>query len=190
MRNTLIYIAAILLVFSGLDLFARHYDRALPSISDKTFLKKEMFLLRRSTDVLFLGSSRTQDAIDSSVLMQALNSHPADGSDSFIEVFNGGTAKASSEKLLLVAEEVVRQPGLKLLMIELSDQHVFGQTVSEEKPLAQLPSNTEQRLQALQRKNLYIVKHREAFRLKTLKRVPLLLLADQSEGSIFFNVPC
>ena len=184
-NKAILYFIVIISFFIGLELTVRYHEDSVFALQEKALIKLQMFLLRGQTDIVFLGSSRTQDGIEPDVISKALaDSDPALKN---IRVFNASSASASLDKLHFLAIRALDKPGLSIMAIEVSQPQlrdiIWTSSFYSEEPA----KDTEDFLQKALSKYSYIIRYRKSLRLGNILRSPVLMMADYSDGTEIFR---
>lgn len=173
-----IYLGA---TFILIEIFLYATPFIFANLIDRARLKSAMFNFRDETEILFLGSSRSQDGISPKVIEQNLKG-------STIETwkgFNGSITGANIHRLKEIFDRTIEKEGLKLVVIEISvpqlnEQEIYTSTSTDS-------LDFEGQLHEVVADKMKLIEWRKAFRMDNLKNAPAILAADQLEGSEFFR---
>lgn len=171
-RRLACFVLGLLVIVVGFEIFVRHYSALFASASHRALAKAAMLDQHPRVDLLFLGTSRTQDGVSPNLVTRALREiSPALGE---LHGFNAAFTGSSLEALTSLATRFVQRADLKLLVIELSVPQLLNQPAPwemKEKP----PVTLEEKL-AVMMSVSRVVKYRSAFVSDNLGRLPALLL--------------
>jgi len=160
-----LYFLLILLIFGSFEYSVRQNEKAFISLEDGELLKLQIFARRKKTDLLFLGTSRTQDGVNPSLIAQLV----ASKKDSWIGVnsFNGAAAGGGLTRLNYSVNDIIHKPGLRYLGIELSDAQLANNEWNLPSSLGVGNKNTvptiDERLQEWLENNVFLIKRRKSF---------------------------
>ncbi|MSU32713.1 MAG: hypothetical protein EXS25_08670 [Pedosphaera sp.] len=170
-----------LIVFAGLvELGVRCNVLLFSAASHRALAKVAMFERHSRVDILFLGTSRTQDGVSPALIAEAVTKFsPALGE---IRGYNAAFTSSSLDALEALGSRFLSKPELKLVVIELSDpQQRNPATPWNGDVVKASPSTLEGRLIQWAQK-IYCVKQRSAFVSDNITRLPALLLFAPSLG--------
>ncbi len=170
-----------LIVFAGLlELGVRRNGLLFSAASHRALAKVAMFERHSRVDILFLGTSRTQDGVSPALIAEAVTKFAPALAE--IRGYNAAFTSSSLDALEALASRFLSKPELKLVVIELSDpQRRNPATPWKGDVVTANPSTLEGRLtQWAQR--LHCVKQRSAFLSDNIARLPALLLFAPSLG--------
>jgi len=184
-NKAVLYFIVIIAFFISLELTVRYHEDSVFSLQEKALIKLQMFLLRGQTDIVFLGSSRTQDGIEPDVISKTLAD--SDPSLNNIRIFNASSASASLDKLHFLAIRALDKPDLKIMAIEVSQPQLKDKSWTSSFYSEEPATDTEDFLQKALSKYSYIVRYRKSLRLANVLRSPVLMMADYSDGTEIFR---
>jgi hypothetical protein len=171
-RRLACFALGLLVIAAGIEGFVRHYSALFASASHRALAKAAMLDQHPRVDLLFLGTSRTQDGVSPNLVTRALREiAPGLGE---LHGFNAAFTGSSLEALTSLANRFSQRVDLKLLVIELSVPQLLNQPAPwevQEKP----PATLEEKLAVLLSASR-TVKYRSAFVSDNLGRLPALLL--------------
>lgn len=191
MKSLFKYILSLVLFFAGLELFVRANHQYFYALSDKLLLKIEMLENRQDDDVVFMGSSRTQDGFDAPAFEKILFQR----SQIKIKAFNAATTGQNINRYLYNLEKLLQMKDIKHLVLETSviglkpgelGISVQGETQSELEEKV-VPQSLEEQLQSFMVKNSYLVKVRKSFKPKIILRLFIIWTSDKFNHDIWFR---
>ncbi|MDH5425313.1 MAG: hypothetical protein OEY29_09985 [Gammaproteobacteria bacterium] len=180
-----LYFLILILIFFLIETTIRFNEDSVFALQEKALVKLQMFVLRKQTDIVFIGSSRTQDGIEPDVITHTLGS--LNPNLQSINVFNGGSAGSSLDRLAYFADKSLDKPGLKILAVEVSGPQLKDNNWTPSFYSALPATDTEDFLQKKLSEYLYTVRYRKSFRIDSILRSPLLFMANSSDGTEVFR---
>jgi hypothetical protein len=184
-----LYFLLILLIFGSFEYSVRQNEKAFISLEDGELLKLQIFARRKKTDLLFLGTSRTQDGVNPSLIAQLV----ASKKDSWIGVnsFNGAAAGGGLTRLNYSVNDIIHKPGLRYLGIELSDAQLANNEWHLPSSLRVGNKNTvptiDERLQEWLENNVFLIKRRKSFILDNVVKLPFIIWPNFDDGTKWFG---
>lgn len=181
-----LYLLAVIVLFASMEIAMRTHEAAVASLQDGVLLKMRMFLTRDKTDILFLGTSRTQDGINPTLIAEEMGKLDVNWKDA--RAFNGAAAGGSLMRLDYCVDKAITKPGLRLLGLELSDAQLADHRLWSPSPNADKePTNFEERLQQGLSDYSYIIRYRKTFRLENALKYPFLMFPNIDDGTRWFG---
>ena len=146
--------------------------------SHRALTKAAILADRPKVDVLFLGTSRTQDGVNPDLVGTAIEARsPGLGR---VPGFNAAFTGSSLEALLALVPRFGFRPDLRLVVIELSEPQIVNEPAPWEESLP-TPTTLEERLGRMMR-HIALVRHRKALLGDGLGRLPALLVFGDALG--------
>lgn len=189
MRKLLCYLSILIIFFISLEIFVQSNKQAFFALSDKMLLKLEMLNKRASDHIVFLGSSKTLDAIAPNTFTSTL----AKETGLEFKAFNGATTGQNLKRYLWALEKVLKMPHVKYIILETSPVNFIKGDLgfnTENNKLSSLPTSkktVEQTLQEALKKNLFFVQIRKAFKPKIFLRLFMLWSSPFFNHDIWFR---
>lgn len=177
-RRLAVFVAGLAAMAAGLEVLVRFQEPMFEAASHRALAKVAMCERHARVDVLFLGTSRTQDGVSPALMSRALAGR--DPALAEVRGFNAAFTSSSLDALEALAARLLARKELRCVVLELSDP----QRVNPATPWDGAPPDTttlEGRLGVLAR-NLRFLRHRSAFVSDNLARLPALLLFAPALG--------
>jgi hypothetical protein len=176
-KRLLLYLLGTVAVFAVLEAGIRSRSALFAAASHRTLTKLELLKQHGRVDLLFFGSSRTQDGVSPRLISEEL------GEANQLRGFNVASTATSLETLDWLSLQVADRPGLRTVVLEVSGPQLTKaapQFLSAREP----PGDLEGRLTAEVRDHLALVEHRGVLFSDNLTRLPALLIFGPSlDGS-------
>lgn len=180
------YFIALFVLIVLVESFIRSNEKSVFSLQDGQLIKLQMFALRDTTEILFFGTSRTQDSINPSLIAEHLGA--ANPRWRNAKAFNGAAAGGSLSRLAYSVDMAVKKPGLKLLGIEMSAAQLsdgpWTPVASKEEAVS---ADLETTLQQGLAKYSYLIKYRKALRLERAIKLIFLIFPNLDDGTKWFG---
>ena len=172
------FVAGVALLLCALELLVRHKAALFEGASHRALAKAAMSETHPRVDLLFLGTSRTQDGVSPALVTRALGElAPAlEGFHGYNAAFTG----SSLDTLRSIAPRYQTREGLGAVIIELSDPQISNDPSPWEQAVP--TSVTFEDKLARQLRKLALIRYRTAFLTDNLGRLPALLLFAPSLG--------
>ena len=171
----LLGLLGVLLMLEGL---VRFNDSLFEAASHRALTKVAVFGMHPRVDVLFLGTSRTQDGISPELVSRALGENDPDLQH--LSGYNAAFTGSSLDALLALVPRFGFRGDVRVVVIELSEPQIINQAASWDEPQS-VPTNFEERLGRGIR-SVALIRHRKAFTGDNFGRLPTLLLFGPSLG--------
>lgn len=171
--------------FATLEIGVRAHETSVASLQDSALIKLQIFSLRDKTEILFLGSSRSQDGVNPTLVAETLGKLDPQWKNA--KAFNAAAPGSGLRRLLYGAEMATKKPGIRLMGVEVSDPYLsdgawtlpFG---SEGEAV-----DLEGRLQQALSTYSYTIRYRKSFRLDNAIKFPLLIWPNADDGIKWFG---
>jgi hypothetical protein len=174
----LYFVFGFLLALGLLELLVRQNAHLFEAASHRALAKAAMFEKHPRVNILFLGTSRTQDGVSPDLVTRALGEiAPKLGE---VRGFNAAFTGSSLDSLIAIAPRFGFRPDLRVVVIELSAPQIGNDPTPWEEPKI-APQTIEDKLAAALR-SIYFVRYRTAFNSDNLGRLPALLIFGSSMG--------
>jgi hypothetical protein len=177
-RRLVHFVIGLLLLFAGLELLVRRNATLFEAASHRALAKVAMFKQHPRVDILFLGTSRTQDGVSPDLVTRALGEIAPDLGP--LPGYNAAFTGSSLDALLALVPRFGYRSGLRAVVIELSVPQIFNEPVPWEESDAPVLT-VEDKLGEVMH-SLYFVRYRKAFLSDNLGRLPALLIFGPSLG--------
>ena len=177
-RRLRVFVAGLAAMAVGLEMLVRLHEPMFEAASHRALAKVAMCERHARVDVLFLGTSRTQDGVSPALMSRALAERDPALAD--VRGFNAAFTSSSLDALEALAARLLSRKDLRCVVLELSDP----QRVNPATPWDGAPPDTatlEGRLGVLAR-HVRFLRHRSAFVSDNLSRLPALLLFAPALG--------
>ena len=172
------FLLGLLILVSAIEWGMRYNDSLFEAASHRALTKVAIFGKHPQVEVLFLGTSRTQDGVCPELASQALRETAPDlGS---VQGFNAAFTGSSLDALLALVPRFGFRRDLRLVVIELSEPQIVNEPAPWEEP-SSTPTTLEERL-GLWTRHFAVVRHRKVFLGDSLGRLPALLVFGASLG--------
>lgn len=175
-RRLLTFCTGILLVFLALELLVRFNATAFEAATSTGLAKAALCEKRPRVDMLFLGTSRTQDGVSPGLMTRAFSEmgpgHPE------WEGFNVAFSGASLGDLMALGPRLSSRGGLKVAVIEVSEPQIQNRPPAWER-LADPPPGIEGKLESWV-KAVRLIRYRSAFLPDNIGRLPAMILFSGS----------
>lgn len=180
-KQLLLYVAGVVATLALIEGGVRWKAHLFAAASHRTLTKLAVLEQQPEVQLLFVGSSRTQDGVSPRLVSEELAS--LDPKLAGVRGFNAASTATSLETLEWLTSEVAGRPGLRLAILEVSGPqltHAQPQFLESPRP----PADLEGRLADQIRRHLALVEHRGVLFSDNLTRLPALLIFGQSlDGS-------
>lgn len=184
-QQWVLYFLAVIALFASLEIAMRTHEAAVASLQDGVLLKMQMFLTRDKTDMLFLGTSRTQDSINPTLIVEEMGKMDARWKNA--RAFNGAAAGGSLNRLEYCVDKAIVKPGLKYIGIEVSGAQLSDHFWDSSPIADKEPANFEEVLQKKLSDHAYIIRYRQTFRLENAMKYPFLMFPNIDDGTKWFG---
>jgi hypothetical protein len=174
-----LFLGGLLVLLASLECLVRWEEPLFIAASHRALAKAAMFEQRPRVDILFLGTSRTQDGVSPDLVTRSFQEiAPQLGK---ITGFNAAFTDSSLDALVTLARRFADRPGLRVLVVELSEPQLLNEPAPWKIP--DTPAVTvEDRLARMLSAKVCLVRYRSAFRSDNLRRLPALLLFGAALG--------
>jgi len=174
------FAVGVLALLGGCELWVRSHEALFRAATHRALAKAALLDRQGPIDVLFVGTSRTQDGVSPRIFSQRL---AAIGVASPVRAFNLAFTSSSLETLEYLAGRYAAREGLKLVVLELSAPQLKNETPPWEAP-SHPPGTWEEGLFEGLEKHSRLVAHRKALVGENLIRLPgLILFPHKLDGS-------
>jgi len=174
------FAVGVLALLGGCELWVRSHEALFRAATHRALAKAALLDRQGPIDVLFVGTSRTQDGVSPRIFSQRL---AAIGVASPVRAFNLAFTSSSLETLEYLAGRFAAREGLKLVVLELSAPQLKNETPPWEEP-SRPPGTWEDGLFERLEKHSRLVAHRKALLGENLIRLPgLILFPRKLDGS-------
>jgi len=172
------FLGGVIVLLGVLELFERRYSTLFAAATHRGLTKAAMFDRHPRVDLLFLGSSRTQDGVSPDLVTRALaRIAPELGP---LPGFNAAFTGSSLDALILLSPRFEARGDVRVAVIELSDPQMFNEATPWGEPDTP-PTTLEEQLGAgLQ--HVAFIRYRKALIGANLGRLPSLLAASSLGG--------
>ena len=182
LRRLIFFALGLLLWLAALEWLVRHNSALFEAASHRALTKVAIFQQHPRVEILFLGTSRTQDGVS-----PALVSRTIQGIAPELGPVPGFNAAFTAATLDLVAAQIPRfgfRPDLKVVVLELSAPELAPEFLNFPIPWEQPrpASRTVEDKLAAAVQHVHFIRHRTAFLTDNLNRLPPLLLFAASLG--------
>ncbi len=174
------FAVGVLALLGGCELWVRSHEALFRAATHRALAKAALLDRQGSIDVLFVGTSRTQDGVSPRIFSQRL---AAIGVASPVRAFNLAFTSSSLETLEYLAVRYAARQGLKLVVLELSVPQLKNETPPWEGP-SRPPGTWEDGLFEGLERHVRLVAHRKALLGENLIRLPgLVFFPHKLDGS-------
>jgi len=172
------FVAGLLILLAALEIFERRHSAIIVAASHRGLTKIAMLDLHPSVDVVFLGTSRTQDGVSPDLVTRGLQAVAPELGE--VPGFNAAFTGSSLGALISLVPRLDARRDIRVAVIELSDPQIFN----EPAPWDETPRPTvtlEDRLaDAVQ--GVHVVRYRKALLAGNLGRLPSLFIGASLGG--------
>ncbi len=186
MKGLIKYTLSILLVLLCTEQFVGHHQNYFRALSDKLLLKLEMLKKRENDKLVFIGSSKTLDAVDSALF----NDHFNEVSDKKMKSFNMATTGQNYKRIFHTIKKVLKSQ-VKVLVIETSYVNFLdgnlGFDESEKRNINKSNLSIEEDVQGFLSRNLHMVRLRKAFKPKSFLRLFMIFSSNIFNHDMWFR---
>ncbi len=181
------YTLSIVLVLICTEVFVSQNHTYFKALSDKLLLKLEMLKKRGDDELVFIGSSKTLDAVDSELFNTTFN----EKSSRKIKTFNMATTGQNKKRFFHTIKKVLNSQ-VKVLVIEVSYVNFIkgklGFNELKEKLIKDSESQSfEEKFQSFLGSNLKMVELRKAFKPKALLRLFMIFTSNIFNHDMWFR---
>jgi hypothetical protein len=176
-RRLVLFLAGLLALLAALEGLVRWNAPLFAAASHRALAKAAMLEQHPRVDILFLGTSRTQDGVSPDLVTRTLEE--AASKPGKLVGFNAAFPGSSLDALASLARRFAGRPGLRVLAIELS-QPQLGNEPAPWEISEQPPATLEDRLERGLSAKVCLVRYRSAFLPDNLGRLPALLVFGPS----------
>ena len=174
------FAVGVLALLGGCELWVRSHEALFRAATHRALAKAALLDRQGPIDVLFIGTSRTQDGVSPRIFSQRL---AAIGVASPVRAFNLAFTSSSLETLEYLAGRYAARQGLKLVVLELSLPQLKNETPPWESP-SHPPGTWEDGLFEGLEKRIRLVALRKALLGENLIRLPgLVFFPHKLDGS-------
>ncbi|MCB9426617.1 MAG: hypothetical protein H6584_06270 [Flavobacteriales bacterium] len=175
------YFVGLGVVIVLLEVLLNLFPIVFSNLTERVRIKSAMFQNRNSTQILFLGSSRFNDAIAPKKIVQFLENN----NDIKLRAFNGAFAWNNIQNLDFFFNKAIGKPGLDVVVIEVSPFHLFFENKEE---LEQEGIDAvEYKLQNYLAEHLKLARWRRSFRVENLIKTPFIVFSDYLDGTEIYR---
>jgi hypothetical protein len=172
------FLGGVLVLLAALEGFERSHSALFAATTHRGLTKVAMFDRHPRVNVLFLGSSRTQDGVSPDLASRALHEiAPALGD---VSGFNAAFTGSSLGALVSLVPRFDGRSDLRVAVIELSEPQIFNEAAPWDEPTRVLVTLEDRLADAIQ--HVAIVRYRKALIGANLGRLPSLLAAPSMSG--------
>ncbi|HEX5362719.1 MAG TPA: hypothetical protein VFW59_00470, partial [Gallionella sp.] len=179
------YFLLTITLFAVLETGIRVHETSVASLQDSALIKLQIFSLRSKTEILFLGSSRSQDGVNPTLVAETLSKLNPQWENT--KAFNAAAPGSGLRRLLYGAEMATKKPGIRLMGVEVSDPYLSDGAWTLPFGSDERATDLEGRLQQALSKYSYAIRYRKSFRLDNAIKFPLLLWPDADDGIKWFG---
>jgi len=172
------FLAGVVVLLAALELFERRHSALFAAATHRGLTKAAMFDGHDRVNVLFLGSSRTQDGVSPDLVTRVLQRVAPDLGD--LPGFNAAFTGSSLGALIALAPRFDQRRDVRIAVIELSEPQIFNEAAPWE-PAQSADASLEGRL-AVGLQHVAIVRYRKALIGANLGRLPSLLAPSSLGG--------
>ncbi|HYV47408.1 MAG TPA: hypothetical protein VFA20_21260 [Myxococcaceae bacterium] len=167
-----IYVLALLGVTATLELACRHWQPLFRAASHRSLFKAALLERRLPQDIVFFGTSRTGEALRPGALLAELSERGAPP----LSAYNVSTPYSSLDILQVVAQRFSTAPGMKVAVIEISDDQLHRNSLPwATEPLA-ADADIDARAAAWLQAHSALFAERKVFVLNSLGRLGVVAL--------------
>jgi hypothetical protein len=175
-RRLRTFLLGLVIAVLAMECLVRFNDPLFEAASHRALTKAAIFGMHPRVDVLFLGTSRTQDGVSPDLVSHALAEATPEMSG--VSGFNAAFTGSSLDALLALVPRLGFRRDVRVVVVELSDPQIVNAPASWEEPTI-APKTLEERLGRWMRASA-LVRHRKAFLGDNLGRLPSLLVFGAS----------
>lgn len=175
------YVLGVALVLGACEGLMRAAEAVFRAASHRTLTKLAQLQRHGPTEVLFIGTSRTNDGVSPRLFSDELVAERPELS--WVHGFNLSSASSSMEIVEWLTQQVAARPGLRLVFVEVSDVQLKSVPLQWEPP-KEAPTTLEGRLERFLETHSRLVADRGVLFSDNVTRLPgLLLFAPALDGS-------
>lgn len=179
------YVLLTVAFFAALEIGVRAHETSVASLQDSALIKLQIFSLRDKTEILFLGSSRSQDGVNPTLVAETLGQ--LDPQWKSTKGFNAAAPGSGLRRLLYGAEVTTKKPGIRLMGVEVSDPYLSDGAWTLPFGSDGGATDLEGRLQQALSTYSYTIRYRKSFRLDNAIKFPLLIWPNADDGIKWFG---
>ncbi len=172
------FLIGLIVLLVALEIFERRHSAFIVAASHRGLTKVAMFEQHSRVDVLFLGTSRTQDGVSPDLVTRGLRGVAPELGD--LPGFNAAFTGSSLGALVSLAPRFDGRPDVRIAVIELSDPQIFNEPAPWDEPVRASVTLEDRLGDAVQR--VYFVRYRKALLGGNLGRLPSLWIASSLGG--------
>ena len=170
------FLLGLLITMGALECLVRFNESLVEAASHRALTKVAIYGMHPRVDVLFLGTSRTQDGVSPDLVVQSLGDAAPDLGR--VSGYNAAFTGSSLDALLALVPRFGFRGDLQVVVIELSEPQIINESVPWEEPQS-APITLEAHLGRRMRR-VALVRHRKALLGENLGRLPSLLVFKAS----------
>lgn len=172
------FVAGLAILLLSLELFERRHSALIVAASHRGLTKVAMLEQHPQVDVLFLGTSRTQDGVSPDLVTRGLKAVAPELGD--VPGFNAAFTGSSLGALVSLASRLDDRKDVRVTVIELSDPQIFNEPAPWDEPLRASVTLEDRLGDAVQ--HVYAIRYRTALLSGNLGRLPSLLFGSSLGG--------
>jgi len=171
-----IYVLALLGVTATLELACRRWQPLFRAASHRSLFKAALLERRLPQDIVFFGTSRTGEALRPGALLAELSERGAPP----LSAYNVSTPYSSLDILQVVTQRFSTAPGLKVAVIEISDDQLHRNALPWAAEPLTAGADLDARAAAWLQAHSALFAERKVFVLNSLGRLAVVTLFGQS----------
>jgi hypothetical protein len=172
------FVGGLLVILLALEAFERSHSVLFAAATHRGLTKVAMFERHPRVNVLFLGSSRTQDGVSPDLVTRTLQDIAPDLGE--VSGFNAAFTGSSLGALVSLVPRFDGRQDLRMAVIELSEPQIFNEAAPWDEPARKAATLEERLADSVQ--HVAIVRYRKALIGANLGRLPSLLAAASMSG--------
>ena len=172
------FLGGLLAVLIVLEVFERSHSALFAATTHRGLTKVAMFDRHPRVNVLFLGSSRTQDGVSPDLMTRTLHDIAPELGD--VTGFNAAFTGSSLGALVSLVPRFDGRSDLRMAVIELSEPQMFNEAAPWDEPKRTVVTLEDRLADAIA--HVAIVRYRKALIGANLGRLPSLLAASSMGG--------
>jgi hypothetical protein len=172
------FVAGVLILLAALEVFERRHSALIVAASHRGLTKVAMLDLHPQVDVVFLGTSRTQDGVSPDLVTRGLQAiAPELG---VVPGFNAAFTGSSLGALISLVPRLDDRRDIRVAVIELSDPQIFNEPAPWDEAVRPAVTLEDRLADAVQ--GVHVIRYRKALLAGNLGRLPSLFVGASLGG--------
>jgi hypothetical protein len=172
------FVTGLLLILASVEVFERRHTALIVAASHRGLTKVAMFDRHPRVNLLFLGTSRTQDGVSPDLVTRGLRVIAPELGE--LPGFNAAFTGSSLGALISLAPRFEGRRDVRVVIIELTDPQIFNEAAPWDEPVRPAVTLEDQLADAAA--HARVVRYRKALLAGNLGRLPSVLAAESLGG--------